>query len=564
MALRLIAADCETDPFAYGRIPQPFIWGAYDPEGEACDAGGEYKIWHTTAEFVEWLRDQDAIVYAHNGGKFDWVYIIPFIDVNTDVRIIGGRIAEIKVGRATLRDSYSIVPVPLASIQKDDIDYSKMEADVRHLHMAEIISYLKTDVYVLYILIRTYREEAGKAITIASNAMNSARSLGIKPGRTNWRFDQTFRAFYFGGRTECFQPGTHENLSVYDIRSSYPFAMSQGHATGSKHEVHDNFSKIRDEDIYRCFIILQCYSEGAFPIKADDGSLSFPYKFDVFYVTGWEYLTALEYGLIKNVTIKRVYEFPSKINFSSYVDKWYAHKEKHRPRETTEEKAQYTIGKIMMNSLYGKLAMNPLRYFDYRICEPGTELDVDNGWTAYAKFQGKEVHRRSVEFDVQLKWGKEWKGKPLYYNVATGASITGLARANLLAAMCLTGRERVIYCDTDSMVLHGRENPPLDMSPRLGAWDCEFLAERGHFAGKKLYAMRGNEPGKDTIKEKIASKGSKLDFDQLHRIVNGETVEWKNDAPSYSIAKNIDFTRKDIDASQFFVTRSIRSTATSN
>jgi hypothetical protein len=216
----------------------------------------------------------------------------------------------------------------------------------------------------------------------------------------------------------------------------------------------------------------------------------------------------------------------------------------------------------MMNSLYGKLAMNPLRYFDYKICEPGTEIESDDGWTQYTMFQGKEVHRRSVEYDVVFKYGKEWEKKPLYYNVATGASITGLARANLLDAICKAGRDRVIYCDTDSMVLHGQEPPPgLDLSERLGAWDCEFRASIGHFAGKKLYAMKGNEPGKEQEKVKIASKGSKLTFDDLAKVVSGEEIQWRNEAPSFSVAKGVNFNDPDIDPEEFFVKRTIRSTA---
>lgn len=549
---RIIAADCETDKFLYGRIPEPFIWGVYD--------GDDYKLFFTTKEFVEYIKEQDAIVYAHNGGKFDWIYIIPFIEDTTDVRIIGGRIAEIKLGRALLRDSYSIIPEPLAKIDKDEIDYDLMEKDVRHKYMdSHIIPYLKKDVYVLFVLVTHFRQEAGNALTIASNAMNSAKKLGINPGRTNYRFDEKMRRFYFGGRTECFLPGTFHNLSVYDIRSSYPFAMSQDHATGDRRVEHSSLKNIAKEDIGRCFIKLQCYSDGAFPLKVDE-TLTFPEGFNSFYVTGWEFLTAVKHDLIKNVNIQSVIEFESKINFAPYVDKWFKYKEQYRPRRTLEEKAKYIIGKILLNSLYGKLAMNPMKYWDYKICDIGEEIDVMEGWQKYALFQGKEIHRRSVAWNMKFKYGVEWQKKPLFYNVATGASITGFARANLLDAMCLAGRERVIYCDTDSIALLGQETPPLDLSPNLGAWDCEFLANTGHFAGKKLYAMKGVEPGKDETKFKIASKGSKLNFDEMARVMKGESVTWKNEAPSYSIVTGADFNDENIDVEKLFVKRDISMT----
>lgn len=531
---RIIAVDCETDPFLHGRVPKPFLWGAYD--------GGDYRIFQTTDEFVAWLKSEDCIAYAHNGGKFDFMFLLPYLEDETKARIIGGRIAEMKFGKATLRDSYSIVPVPLREIEKDAIDYRLMEEDARDAHLDEIISYLKTDVRVLWLLVTAFRDEAGTALTIAANALKSSRALGSDPGRTNYRFDECFRKFYYGGRTECFQPGTHEELSVYDIRSSYPFAMSQDHATGDLRENFPSLDYVPENERGRCFITLQCYSDGAFPVRTKTG-IDFPRKFDEFSVTGWEYLIASKHGLIRNARIKNVTHFTAAINFSAYVEKWYAHKEKHRPRRTVEERAQYTIGKILMNSLYGKLAQNPLHFHDYKICDPGTPIDYDDGWELFALFQEKEIHRRPVAFDFVYKHGVDWVKKPLFYNVATGASITGLARANLLDAIMTVGRERVIYCDTDSLVLHGRERPPLDLSVRLGAWNCEGEAAIGHFAGKKLYALR-----MDDGTEKIASKGCKMTFDNLRSIVGGEKVTWRSDAPSFSIASGVHFVTREVRA----------------
>ncbi len=533
-ARRIIAIDCETDPFLHGRAPKPFLWGAYD--------GERYEIFEETGDFVAWLKNQDCIAYAHNGGKFDFVFLIPFLDDATAARIIGGRFAEVKFGKATLRDSYSIVPVPLRDIQKDDVDYQWFEADRRAAYMPQIVDYLKTDIRVLWLLVTTFRREAGSALTIAANALASSRALGCNPGRTNYRFDEKFRQFYFGGRTECFQPGTHGDLSVYDIRSSYPYAMSQNHATGDLRDNYRHIEELPESARGRAFITLQCYSAGAFPKREKQG-LAFPHKFDEFNVTGWEYLTALKHGLIKNVTIKNVTHFAASINFSDYVQKWYDHKEKHRPRRTIEERAQYTIGKILMNSLYGKLAQNPLKYYDYNICEPGTPIDSENGWELYTLFETKEIHRRPVTFDFAYKHGVDWVKKPLFYNVATGASITGLARANLLDAIHTVGPARVVYCDTDSLVLHGHATPPLDMSPRLGAWDCETKATVGHFAGKKLYALKLLDG-----REKIASKGCKLTFDNLRAIVNGEKVTWENDAPTFSIASGVTFVTRELRA----------------
>jgi len=555
---KIIAIDCETDKFLHGRMPAPFIWGAYD--------GATYRIFHETADFVAWIKTQYCYAYAHNGGKFDHMYLLPYLEDDENMKLIGGRIAELKLGQCVLRDSYSIFPVPLATIHKDSIDYDLMEKEVRDENMPEIIAYLKTDVRVLWLLVTRFREEAGTAITLASNAMKSSKKLGRDPGRTNVRFDRRFREFYFGGRTQCELPGTHHEICVYDIRSSYPFAMVHDHPSGSISNPYKSFDDIDPEAHGRCFVELSCYSHGAFPLRCEKThSMMFPKTEAVFKVTGWEYLIAKKHGLLKNVNIRRIEHFEKKINFDPYVRKWFEHKERHRARETLEEKVQYEIGKRLMCSLYGKLAMNPLTYFDWKIVEPGTPVDYENGWREYVHFQDREIHRRSVKWDLKYKYGKAWEKRPIFYNVATGASITGFARAKLLDAIHICGPERFIYCDTDSVILKGYDAPKgLDLSPELGAWDCEGEFQIGHFNGKKLYGMKSRQPDDKTgeFKYKIACKGSKLEFDDMVKIVKGGEVYWKSEAPTFSISKGgvLDCAKNQVDVDKFFVNRRIRAT----
>src|SRR5690348_6098548 len=103
----------------------------------------------------------------------------------------------------------------------------------------------------------------------------------------------------------------------------------------------------------------------------------------------------------------------------------------------------------MQNALYGKMAQDPARYYDYIYCEGGTEIDRENGWELADEYKGIEVHRREALWKYKKEFGDEWRKYPLYNNVATGASITGFARANLLRGIMAVGKEHVIYCDTD-------------------------------------------------------------------------------------------------------------------
>lgn len=541
MRRKLWAADCETDPFKIQRVPAPFIWGAFD--------GKEFLTWRKTKEFVNWLKKQRAIVYAHNGGKFDWFFLLPYVD-KTRVRIISGRIAELTIGKAKLRDSYSIIPVPLAAIQKGKIDYKYMEADIREEHMDDkIIPYLQEDCEVLYKSVKAYREVAGKSITIASNALASSRKLGADPGRTNHRFDTQFRKFYFGGRTECFQPGEHRNGKIIDIVSSYPKAMINDHPTGTKRYNQDNLNSLTTEQIQRSFIKLTCTSKGALPKRKDDGGLSFPHgRFD-FDATGWEYLVALKHDLISDIEFHQVTTFENSINFEAYINHWFTHKKNH-PK--SEDPINYTIGKTQMTSLYGKLAQNPCTYYDYEMLDPGTPVNDVEGWQRYSRVGDVEIHRRSVEWTFKNKYGVDWEKQPLYFNVATGASVTGYARAALLDALHTVGPENVIYCDTDSLALHPCDLSGLSLGKELGQWEVEGEFDVGYFAGKKLYAMRLVKDGKPVLNEKgeqaykIASKGSKLDYEKMKAVTEGDTILWENEAPTFSVAKGIHFVKRNI------------------
>ena len=577
-----MTCDAETDPFLHGRIPYPFIWGLYD--------GKKFSTFDKTEKFVNVVRELDIILYAHNGGKFDFMYLLPFVR-ETKAQIINGRIVSMFLGRCELRDSFSIIPEPLRNFgDKREIDYTKLENAVRSQHMEEITEYLFYDCKILYDACRTYRIAAGTKKTIASNALAYSKKLGIDPGKTNARFDTKYRNFYYGGRTECFFPGTHRNFKIFDIHSAYPFAMCHDHATGNDFTRTTDITSLTDEQLCRSFIKIECEADGCFPkrVKGADGGLLFPQEYDEYNVTGWEYIIARDYGLFKNAKILSIRYTENTINFNEYVQHWYAKKSAIKKED---DPINYTISKIMMNSLYGKLSQNITRYFDYKIVPGGTPIcefessikdaticslcglkDMHHGWTLATEFGNHEIHRRNSLFKYKLKYGAEWEARSLYNNVATGASVTGFTRAHLLRAMCMVGRHNVIYCDTDSLVVkNGADVSGIPLSPALGDWELEdACAPVGHFAGKKLYGIKLSsiDAKTGTNKVKIASKGSKLDYEQLEKIVAGETVEWQSAAPSFSITSgrapmfNLENEPElCIDNSKLFVTRKIRSTA---
>ena len=150
----IAVADCETDPFDGHIIPSPFLWGYYD--------GTNYEEFTTTDKFIEFIYTlPPTILYAHNGGKFDWHFILDYIEDLEKVMIINGRLAKFTIGEVEFRDSMNILPVSLKKMQKDEFDYNKMKADVRHKYMAEIKRYLYHDCLYLYQYVTGFIDDPG-------------------------------------------------------------------------------------------------------------------------------------------------------------------------------------------------------------------------------------------------------------------------------------------------------------------------------------------------------------------------------------------------------------------
>lgn len=563
----VMAGDCETEGFQHGRIPRPFMWGLYD--------GKTFWRFDRTDDFVNYVYDRNILVYMHNGGKFDFMYLLYYIK-ETKAQIIAGRIVSMNLGRCELRDSYAAIPEALGKIKKGSIEFWKHEPEHRAAHDAEIEAYLKSDCVNLYDLMTTYRRIAGKRPTIASNALAFSKKLGIKTGKTNHRFDAQMRRYYYGGRTECFKPGTHKGIQILDIHSCYPFAMMQDHATGSERVWQDDLEGLSHDEINRAFITLECTSNGAFPKRrkerrtaegdlVGEGGLFFPTEYNIFNVTGWEYQTAIEFGLLNDIKIQAVGTFRDTVNFVPYVTHWYDYKNKHSAKDENGNRIfpnEYTTGKYMMNSLYGKMSQNPARYYDYKIVTAGAPRDEKQGWQLGPEFEGHQIHMRPSLWKYKYELGVEWKAKAIYNNVATGASITGFARAHLLRAIHTVGVDNIIYCDTDSLFIkNGASIKGLPQTDALGDWELEeSCAPIAHFAGKKLYGVMGSNG-----KTKIASKGSKMAFEDIEAIMRGETITWKSPAPSFSMRSGHiprhSENESQVDKDKLFVVRRIRSTS---
>lgn len=536
VAKEIWVGDCETDPFNSTTNIEPFLWGLYNPKH------GLFKF-RETHEFIEFVYQKEILVYFHNGGKFDYHFLLDYIEPFDKLLIIEGRISQFMIGAAEFRDSYNIFPMPLSAYKKDDIDYDIFSKENRHLpeNWEAINKYFDGDLIYLHELVSAFISDYGRNLTIASAALKYWRKLyQIKNPKTSRLFFTTLKPFYYGGRVQCFHKGiiNHE-FKVVDINSAYPTAMQHKHPYGSI-AIGDESLPETTEEIQRAFIDLDCVSKGAFPFRNKDGGLDFPadgerrnYK-----ITGWEYIKAKELGLVSEIKINYVYTLPETIEFNGYVSHFYqlktAAKYQKENGKTPEEKSDGTrrelFAKLMLNSLYGKFALN-VDKFKNNMLVPRD--DIGNG-IEYENFDficylGNELALMEKEVDEN-----EMRD---FLNIAVSASITGWVRAYMLDAICSV--DMPLYCDTDSIACRDTGKLELD-AYTLGAWDLEGVFKQGGIAGKKMYAFLYADDwdsGKKKGKAKTACKGVRLTPEQILRVAAGEEITARNIAPTYSLKK---------------------------
>lgn len=533
------ALDSETDPFKKGRVPKAFIWGAYNGKTE------QYEEFSTVVEVVRFFETRNAVVYAHNGGKFD--YHTPgvvdadahplreFINSDDPIMIINGRLAKFKIGIAEFRDSMNLFTAPLRDYEKMQIDYSIMEEAVRHLpqNWEQIRRYLRSDCISLWNLVNEFFRDYGRSFTQAGSAMRVwSKMSGVPiPKQTAIQYER-YAPFYYGGRVQCFQAGvSNTSFSVVDINSAYPFAMLSAHPI-STDAIHGDELPPYPE-LSKCFVRLDAVSKGAFPYRYE-GKLYFPddeRTVREYWITGWELLAALETDTCKVIRIKDVWKFPITIDFKQYVNHFY---ELRMEAARRGDKARKLFGKIFMNSLYGKFGANPANYQEFLIAS-----------TASIAGHMKEGFIRARD------WGERFlmvrnlpEEKHRYYNIATAASVTGFVRAYLWRAILQCSG--VLYCDTDS--IDACSVSGLQLGSALGQWKVEMECDKYAIAGKKLYAKRDKKRYSDEECEildfekdaegrcwKTACKGVDLRVHEILDVASGKSVVYNPEVPTYSV-----------------------------
>lgn len=495
--------DFETDPFEFGNVPYPFACGVYFTDDDYILLW-EPDIIDKTIALLHSLKP--CILYAHNGGKFDFQYLLDWANEG-EIIIRNSRVTQMSIGDVMLVDTWPLMPFALAEYQKTKIDYRKFTKARRRKHKDEISKYCIDDCRNLLTLVKGFKAIVGEKDTIGGAAFHQMKKLGIEIENTNEQHDDVFRQFFYGGRVQAFDKGVHAGPFKYlDINSAYPYAMTFDHPHGTDYRCSRRLPKRLGANFVHC-IADSC---GALPLRADDGSLDFPIVKDAeFFVTGWELAAGIKTKTVKVRKVLEAWTPENLLTFDCYVQKFFPLKAEAKARGDT---IHYLAYKYLTNSGYGKLAQNPRDFRSYTLARYGFKVPG---------------HEWECDFGALSLWSAPSYNGFGFYDVATGASITGFVRAMLWTA--IKASNRVLYVDTDSMLC---KSSTVHLGSRLGEWKLEGKVKEARIGGKKLYGVKF-----DDGEIRIASKGARLTWGEMLELCNGKAIKWQNDAPTFSLGK---------------------------
>lgn len=451
-------------------------------------------------------KDKNNILYFHNL-KFDGEFILYWLfhngfKLNNETKLNTNEFSTLisdtglfysieicfkrtkkEIVKVKILDSLKILPFSVEKvaqafnlpISKLSINYQE-KREIGHKLTEEEISYIKNDVEIVARAIEILHKQGLTKMTTGANALEEYKRIISKKLFEKWfpppLYDSDIRQAYKGGFTYLnpkYAGKDIKNGIVLDVNSLYPSVMyysplpyGEGKYFTGKYINDDNYNLYIQ--MFRCqfklkkgyiptiqlknnmFFVPTEYLESSkgeyitMCLTNIDLELFFEHYevYDIDYISGWKFRSYI--GLFKN-----------------YIDKW----NKIKVQATIEKNgAMRSIAKLMLNSLYGKFALNPKVKSKY-------------------PFLGDDdiIHYKIVQ---------EEDRKPIY--IPMGVFITSWARYKTITSAQKV-YDRFIYADTDSLHLDGEEIPEgLEISDtELGKWKLESRFTKARFIRQKSY-----------------------------------------------------------------------------
>lgn len=471
------------------------LWARPEAFKFACIYGPNYnKVFYNLKDLhneFKQPRFKNRIIFAHNFGRFDGLVISENIfKLDPHALFNKTRFISCSNGNCTFGDSTNIFVGQ--SVEKIGLQLGNYKPDLgetitdpktgKKIKMmfspdgiqAPEINRCMTDCQIVWeALFRSFEFAGDIKLTQASLSLTYFR-------RTHQQYDiehnentSYFWDSYLGGRCEMFKQGpTHSG--IIDVNSMYPECMRNTvfpNPKTLKVDINVTITKLeRLLENYEGLIYADIRHDknwfGLLPVK-QDGKLMFP----IGNISGcWnfnEFRFAYNTGKIRIKAIKKVvYSERMRSPFVSYVDELFRLK---LEAELIGDEFMRDLYKRFANSLYGKTAQ--------RIDEETIYIeDMEKQYQEIEDYKRKGLFKEIQIFNAQrldcyLIVGKSKAIKPNYSIPSFASYITSAARVKLMQAFMKYEKNRITYCDTDSIAMEIMAG--VESSNKLGEWKIE-------------------------------------------------------------------------------------------
>lgn len=399
------------------------------------------------------------------------------------------------VNQVTIKDSMKILPFSVSDIakgfkldyQKGEIDYDAHNGEIKPVTEEEL-DYLRRDVTIPALALETLFSEGLTALTTGSNALTDYKKRVTDKKFNKWfpeleyYVDKAIRKSYRGGWTYLnpqFRSVDIKRGFVLDVNSLYPSQMrNRPLPYGEPVYFEGSYSPDSIYSLYtQKFTCMFEIKPNKLPTIQMKNNLAFMPTDYLTSSNGEEVelcLTSVDLELfldhydVYNLEYIDGYKFKATTGlFTEYIDYWTEVKIQSKKDDNA---SMYILAKLMLNSLYGKLSLNP---------------DVQS------KIPYFENGR------VKYRLGEKERRKGIY--IPAGSFITSWARyTTITSAQKImdayengTSDIQFVYADTDSLHCISPSGSIPDFleidDTALGAWKHESDFVRARFLRQKSY-----------------------------------------------------------------------------
>jgi hypothetical protein len=522
LVLDIETKDGETQRAGFTR---PFLAGVYDGENYAEFKGRDCLMF--ALNYVLSKRYRGYYIYAHNGGKFDFLHLLPYLRLSGkrfEILTVGSSIQLLSVNTSEnskeapwrFVDSYKLIPISLAKAADALGTKKKLVSHDLDLHEDDPrwSVYQRTDCECLYEVLTKFHDlvenklKGEVGITAAATSMRTFRRTYLSHQVFRHEIDHSFvRQAYYGGRVEVFRKHL-DGVRYYDINSCYPYVMQADMPSGeSRTEWHGRpNARMRKRLIGFAEASVEYPVDVEFPclpVRDEQGKLIFPVGSFSGIWPAIELYRAEEQGA--TVHWGRSVWYSKSPFLAHYTRELYKYRNKSHPDYI---KGLELVVKILLNSIYGKFGMKP---------EKEKVIFVNDGIAPDGAIPVTD------DEDCKLFKVPQTVSAP-YIIPQVAAHITALARLKLHDYMLLASSRGILaYVDTDGV----QTTANLDdlCSSELGSLKDEGqgVVYNAIYLQPKVYLLTGSDGS-----YKVAMKGYRSrDPAAFRRLQAGGTVEYK-------------------------------------